>query len=210
MSVIASLGKQKWWALLAINIIPIVGIIFFNWSVFDLFWMFWMETYIISCFDAVRVLTCQEGRSHKGVVKLNYFPAVRFLAIRTAIFFFYATFIITFVGILPDNNNTIDVVRTVAMQNWFFVFAVFYMILHQAISITRDYFNSGEYLRANVKDFPLFFDARQLFMHIAIVIGAALCLVVFKGPYGTIMMGIFFCILKSFFEYMTFFKRKTV
>lgn len=40
------------------NLIPVIGVLFYDWSLFDLFYLYWAENVLIGAFTALRMLLC--------------------------------------------------------------------------------------------------------------------------------------------------------
>src|SRR5690349_5047651 len=95
-------------AILLFNIIPVIGVAYYNWSPFEMFWLFWMETLIISGFNTIRVLFSQGQHAVAGTAnsstRLNFLPAIKYLFFRVLIFLFYALFIIVFIGFMSNDK----------------------------------------------------------------------------------------------------------
>ena len=45
-------------AVIAGNITPIFGVLFYDWSLFDIFYLYWAENVLIGAFTAIRMLVC--------------------------------------------------------------------------------------------------------------------------------------------------------
>lgn len=165
----APLGSH--WAMqLIMNFVSLLGVIFFDWSVFALFYFFYLETVAISFFDGLKILYA-EGDEDKGP---HIVPAFRFLFFRFFILAFYMVFIIVFVGILISGQQgkgyewaqyfmlmvpsfKITVYSLLALQLFDFIF--FYMIKKQREHTT-------------VASLNQFFNARIVIIHVVIILGA--------------------------------------
>ena len=191
------------------NLAPVIGVAFYDWVPFDMFWLFWLETLIISLFNAIRILFSQ-GRSMEDVsaenaLKLNFLPALKYLLIRTAIFIFYALFIIVFIGFLsPAEADSLNVVRTLAFQNVLFNIAIIISIATQALYLAKYFFMNGAFVYARKDDFPGIFDARQIVIHVAVVLGAVGSAFLFEDTsrqeYASVWIICIFCVTKFIFE----------
>lgn len=73
MNLIAPLKNPEIWkspsviALVAANLIPLGGVLFFGWPVFPIMFLFWFENVIIGGFNVVKMLLAQGPGSNVGV-----------------------------------------------------------------------------------------------------------------------------------------------
>jgi hypothetical protein len=194
---------------LVFNIIPVAGVAFYNWSPFEMFWLFWMETLIISVFNAIRVLFSQgiqEGAEiGNNSIKLHLLSSFKFLLIRIFIFLFYALFIIVFIGFMSNKEeDTVHMARTLAFQNLLFNMALLISIASNAFYIIRYFFANGAYRYAQHSDYAEIFDGRQIVIHVAVVLGAVGSAFLFEksgnAQYSSIWIIAIFCIAKCIFE----------
>lgn len=198
------------------NLIPLWGVIYENWSPFEMFWFFWLETLIISFFNAIRVLFSQGMQpglsSGEARLHLHYGPAFKYLLARFFIFLFYALFIIVFIGITAHESNTMQVAKVIGMQDLLFNLGIILCIIMNAWFITR-FFMSQAYLYSKTSDYPALFDGRQIVMHIAVVLGAVGSAFLFEKSgnphYASIWIISIFCLIKCLFELFSFYKTKT-
>ena len=198
------------------NLIPLWGVIYENWSPFEMFWFFWLETLIISFFNAIRVLFSQGMQpglsSGEARLHLHYRPAFKYLLARFFIFLFYALFIIVFIGITAHESNTMQVAKVIGMQDLLFNLGIILCFIMNAWFITR-FFMSQAYLYSKTSDYPALFDGRQIVMHIAVVLGAVGSAFLFEKSgnphYASIWIISIFCLIKCLFELFSFYKTKT-
>ena len=47
------------------NLIPLVGVVWFDWSLFGVMWLYWAENGVIGLFALLRILTAGEGHGQK-------------------------------------------------------------------------------------------------------------------------------------------------
>ena len=190
------------------NLVPIIGVAFYSWSPFQAFWLFWMETLIISFFNAIRIMFSQQRTAFvKGQavgIELNIASAIRYLLVRIAIFFFYSIFIVAFIGFVAhQEKDPVQVVQTLAFQNHLFNLALLLIFCTNTFYLIKYFFFNNAYLYANKKQYSAFFDGRQIVMHIAVVVGAVGAVFLFKGSasqYASVWIIAILCVIKSVFE----------
>ncbi len=216
--------------IIALNLLPIYGVWKWGWTPFVVFYLFWLETLIISVFNALKIVFCRgdesdirlETSTHKyAEIHVKYGSHIRkalgYLLIRIGIFFFYLLFIVVFIGfiITPSSGNH-EVLDTMLFFNTSFNYALGGFILNQALQFIFNFILNDDFKRTHASDFAAIFDGRQIIIHIAVVIGG-----VFGGFYSGAFnndsggfhpsqMGIYlfiisvFCIVKTIFEVLKY------
>ncbi len=170
---------NKWviiFFIVAFNIIPIFGVIFYKWQPFDAFWFFWVETLIMAFFNCIRIIFSQNQTANNiysnHPFQLNIIKGLKYLLIRFGIFLFYALFIIVFIGFLANNSeNKMTVLTTLFFQNKFFNLGLVLSVISQSYYLIFYFFRTGTYVTARPDAYTALFDSRQLIMHLAVVLG---------------------------------------
>jgi len=150
------------------NVIPFLGVLFFNWSVFALIYAFWLETLGESFFNAIRIAFAQN--SDTG----SFHPrkAFSYLFVRILVLLFYLVFVLTFVGVMISGKQEgvhfvyylffIDTSFRIAILSFFFL---------KFIELIYQYFYLGGRKTTSPTEFSSFFTARIIVIHIVIVLG---------------------------------------
>ncbi len=202
---------------LAFNIIPILGVAYYDWSPFEMFWLFWMETLIISVFNTIRILFSQGltpgTKTESASMHIQLWPAIKYLLIRVCIFLFYSLFIIVFIGFVAHKEkDPVQMIRTLGFQNLLFNLALVLSIGTNAYYLTRNFFVNKAYLYSTPADYPGIFDGRQIVIHIAVVLGAVGAVFLFEKSnnpqYASVWIISIFCIVKCIFE-LTLYTKNT-
>jgi hypothetical protein len=191
------------------NLVPVFGVAFYNWQPFEAFWFFWVETLLIAVFNSIRIVFSQ-GRQATAVnmqrpLVYHINKGFKYLLIRIGIFFFYAIFIIVFIGFVANaSKDKSMVLGTILLQNKFFNAGLLISIGSQCYYLIAGFFRNGSYLTAAPDAYAAIFDGRQLVIHVAIVLGAMGSMFLMKetalGSYGNIFIIALLCICKSFFD----------
>ncbi len=210
--------------------LPIWGVWQWNWTPFMVFYLFWIETLIISFFNALKIIFCRgdeyENRLEMSTHKYALFhvkfashirKALAYLLVRIGIFFFYLIFIVTFIGFMMSaNSDHYEIMETLLFFNRSFNYALLGFILNLGIHFVLNFILNEEYKQTHPSDFAAIFDGRQIIIHVAVVIGG-----VFGGFFGDVFsqssqnhhlnqMTIYlfvisvFCIVKTLFEVFKF------
>lgn len=196
------------WFIIGFNIIPIVGVAFYGWIPFDMFWLFWVETLIIGFFNAWRILFSQGNGSEvpfqEGIKRWNMVRAMRYMIARVLIFLFYSIFIVVFIGFLGSKGTDGGFIKTLAFANPLFNLALIVVAISQSFYLIKYFFMSRAYFYASPDSYADVFDARQIVIHIAIVIGAVGTAFLFDDTaqhnFGAIFMMSILCIAKCVYE----------
>lgn len=190
------------------NIVPIAGVLFYQWSVFEMFWLFWMETLIVAFFNFIRVVFSQ-GNSEAipyrhEPLRYNFKRGIFYLVARIFIFFFYSIFIVVFIGFMAQKEDPRHVFLTIAFQNKLFNIALILFACGQVYYLVKYFFMSGGYFYSSAASYPGIFDGRQIVMHVAVVLGAVGSIFLFKDNpnpvYASGFVIIIFCVIKLIFE----------
>lgn len=163
--------------IIAFNLVPVFGVLFYNWQPFEAFWFFWVETLIVAVFNCIRIIFSQ-GRQQDAVntplpLTYNINKGIKYLLTRIAIFLFYSIFIITFIGFIANNNSNVsNVLGTLLFQNNFFNLSLLISIASQGYYLVFYFFRNGAFITTRPDSYAAVFDSRQLVIHIAVVLGA--------------------------------------
>lgn len=191
------------------NLVPIFGVAFYNWQPFEAFWFFWVETLVIAVFNTIRIVFSQGRHVNavhtQGPLVYHINKGIKYLFIRTGIFFFYAIFIIVFVGFVANTSKDKGtVLGTILLQNKFFNIGLLLSISSQCYYLITGFFRNGSFYTAAPDAYAAIFDGRQLVIHVAIVLGALGSMFLMKqtalGGYGNVFIISLLCICKCIFD----------
>ena len=171
------MNKPQQWQQIILNAIPVVGYWFWNWSMFSIVYLYWMEAVIISLFVFLKIAMAR-GEASYGMpgpgVGARIFSGLRILVLRLLILGFYWIFILIFVALGQgkySTNESIENLRIIVMMHPGFNVAVLAFFLSQILTFMRTFIYSGDYLNTPSAAYKLFFDARTIIIHIVIVLG---------------------------------------
>lgn len=86
---------------IAMNIFPIIGVIFLKWNVFAIFYVFWLETLGKTFFQALNVLFARGAESFVS----KSLSLITFILFRTGLLLFYLLFIVVFIGVMMASHH---------------------------------------------------------------------------------------------------------
>ncbi len=87
-------NRKKITSQIVMNTIPLLGVIFAQWSIFALIYSYWLETLSIVFFNTIKILTAQKSSQKAPHIKKALFN----LMINLGELFFYLIFIVVFIG----------------------------------------------------------------------------------------------------------------
>jgi hypothetical protein len=218
--------------ILALNLIPIWGVLHWGWTPFYVFYLFWLETLVVSVFNTIKIIGCRgeeyENRLHDSghkyaEVHVNYLSHIRkglrYFIIRLFIFFFYLLFIVVFIGFFVSSktgNKATDVLGVILFQHAEFNYTLLAFILNQVGQLIFDFYANGNYKKVHPSDFASIFDGRQLVIHVAVVLGGILGAqekifnTTITAAYTSVIIVSIFCIVKSIFEVFKYNQEKNM
>lgn len=200
------------------NIIPIIGIIFWGWTPFYVFWLFWMETLIVSFFNAIKIIMCRgdemEVKLHQSKMPFakthsnhssHWRKGIIYIFFRLFIFAFYSLFIIVFLGFMSNTpENAFKNSQVLAFANTSFNYALLAFFCSQLVQFYAEFILNENYKTTHPSDFSTIFDGRQLVLHIAIVLGAVISQFMIKGgtqnTFSMVIVVVIFAILKTLYD----------
>lgn len=218
--------------ILVLNLVPIWGVIHWGWTPFYVFYLFWLETLIVSIFNAIKIVSCRgdeyEQKLHTSNHKfsnlhVNYLShigkASRYLLIRIFIFFFYLLFIVVFIGFFATKQTggkSLDLMQVIFFRHEAFNYTLLAFAINQLMQFIFDFYANGNYKRTHASDFASIFDGRQLVIHVAVVLAGIIGAqgkifnTKVEASYVNIVMVTIFCVVKSVYEVFKFSQEKKV
>ena len=174
--------------IVAFNLVPIFGVVFYNWQPFEAFWFFWVETLIMAFFNSIRIIYSQNQQpattSTPSSLVYHFNKGIKYLLIRIGIFLFYSIFIIAFIGFIANKNaDKSTVLSTLFFQDRFFNLSLLISIFSQTYYLVFYFFRNGTFITARPDSYAALFDSRQLVIHFAVVLGAFGSMFLSKSTY---------------------------
>ena len=150
------------------NIIPFLGVVFFNWSVFALLYAFWLETLGLSFFNSIRI--CFASKEAWSVTQLK--KALQFFIFRIGILLFYVIFLLVFVGIdISGKQGGVNFAMYLLFLDIPFRITIFSFFIVKFLELAYHYFYLGERKTTTPDEYNKFFDSRLIVIHVVIVLG---------------------------------------
>jgi len=173
------LGSSIWAvvALVVANLIPLIGVLFFGWSVWNILVIYWLENGIVGLINVLKmaVATGDEvtpgvtfmvnGRPATSATKMGLIP---FFIVHYGIFWFvHGIFVLTlpaFFSLMSDDGMTLDLGPV--------VFAALGLAISHGLSFWWNFLHGGEYRRTAAAALMFAPYRRLVALHITIIFGA--------------------------------------
>jgi len=173
-----------WWqssvlSLMLANLVPVFGVLFLDWQVFPLMFLFWSENLVIGGFNVLKMLANRISSPAGWAAKCFMIP---FFCVHYGMFtFIHGLFIIVLFGGGfqggGDFPNPVDFLLggfwQIARENKLGL-ALLCLVASHGISFVTDYIRKGEYQRVGLDDLMIRPYARIVVMHVVILFGGFL------------------------------------
>jgi hypothetical protein len=148
------------WVLLAANLVPLAGVLLWDWDAFALLALFWMENVVVGVFFALRMLTIDPRDPALWMAKLFLVPFFCFhYGMFTAI---HGAFVFSVFG-------KSDALRAASDYGLWLPIAV--LLASHLFSFVWNYLVGGEFRRAQLTRTMMQPYARVIVLHVAIILG---------------------------------------
>ncbi len=188
------------YSLIIANIIPLLGVVLLNWSIFVLLFVYWLENVVIGIYNILKLLRCQVDWKK---VDLKITPAFLGIA-RVLVKFFIILFFIFHFGVftlvhgiflfvlfsVPDLAH-VGLVQDVFLNDAILMFIV--LMISHGVSYYQNFLGKKEYKSLNIIEIYKAPYSRIFVMHFVILLGAFLS-VLFGTP---LLLLILLVILKT-------------
>jgi len=198
------MNKQKTLILqLGVNLMTLMGVIYLNWSVFALIYLYWIETLLYTLTNTVKILTAQGGKETAP----HYRMAFRYFRFNIGLLLFYFIFIVFFIGLMvAEKQEGSNFVVYLFFRDAGFAAGVISFIILKIAELTVTYFLSGHYKKAKPEAFNSFFNVRLILIHIIIVLGV-FAFIFFSNKlnnyYGIIGFASVFVLVKCIIDFVS-------
>ena len=165
-------------ALVVANLVPLVGVLFFGWSVWNILVIYWLENGIVGVLNVLKMAaaTGEEATGFAAALRINGQPAtsmsklglIPFFAMHYGIFWVvHGIFVLTlpaFLSIASDTPMTLDPGPV--------LFAAIGLAISHGLSFWWNFFRGGEYRRTTPAGLMFAPYRRLVALHLTIIFGA--------------------------------------
>jgi len=149
--------------LVAVNLIPLAGIVFGTWTFGDVLFLYWAESAVIGAYNVVRLVTVGGVKA----IFLAPFFTVHFGGFMAGHWVFLATFFLS--DSLDGGMSIATALRETAATWWVAIGGLF---ASHGYSLAKNFFGKREHERLNVEQVMTAPYKRIMVMHVAIIVGA--------------------------------------
>jgi hypothetical protein len=158
-------------ALIAANLVPIVGVLTHHWTVYVVLLLYWSENVVVGLFNVLRMASADPQEPILWAGKLIIIP---FFIVHYGMFtFVHGMFILALFG-GPQANlaRAINVAGLVqAVRGAGIGYAILFLFLSHGFSFFHNYIGSGEYRRVNLMQLMAQPYARIVVLHLTTLLG---------------------------------------
>lgn len=159
------------------NLFPLYGVIHYNWTIFSVVYIYWIELLIISTFQLLKIMVAEGDKQATFFSKSSM--ALRFFAFRTGIFFFYLLFIVVFLGFLISAKNNSDgsgiqLFDVIFLKGNFYRITLLSFLVYNIVEFIVLFLLNGAYKNAKPGDNFIILEPHILVVHLIVVLGTFL------------------------------------
>lgn len=174
----ARLSSLSTLALIASNLVPVFGMVYFDWRLSDVMVLYWAESGVIALFNVAKIACVGKWMAiFAGVFFLSHFGA--FMAVH--FLFIYGLFI---EGIQNTSKGDLKEVAALFVSLWPALAALF---VSHGISFVTNFIGNREYERNTLQQLMTAPYARITLMHVTLIFGGFLILLL-QDPVPVILL----------------------
>jgi hypothetical protein len=171
--------------LILVNLIPVFGVIFLDWKVFPIIFLYWAENVVIGLFNVLKMALASPGNGNSAGSKLS---TIVFFCFHYGIFtLVHGIFVfVLFGGVFENNPENPDFPFVFSPTDLFWImFALVAVFFSHGVSFVTNYIGKGEYKNAKLNQLMSQPYTRVVVLHIVILLGAFLII-----SFGTPVAGL--------------------
>ncbi len=159
------------------NLFPLYGVINYNWTIFSVVYIYWIELLIISTFQLLKIMLAQGDKSATFFSKFTL--AARFFFVRTGMFFFYLIFSVVFLGFMltakdSESGAGLHMFDVIFFKGAFYRITLLSFVIYNLVEFLVLYILNHEYKKATPADNYQILDIHIIVVHIVVVLGTFL------------------------------------
>ena len=174
--------------LVCANLLPVVGVVWWGWSVFSVMLLFWLENMIVGILNIPRILFARgDGDEKRGRLFSRLFTAV-FFSVHYGMFTFaHGVFVFSLFGEGIGEDPSPQLVYQLVLEYQLY-WAVLALFVSHLMSLVLNYFLSGEYRTATVKKMMHKPYSRIVVLHLGIIFGGIVLDLLQAPVFGLIVL----------------------
>lgn len=159
------------------NLFPLYGVMMYNWTIFTVVYIYWIELLIITFFQFLKILIAQG--EPRWSFSVNLIIGIKFLLLRAGLFLFYLLFIVVFLGLLASakddsGKSAINMFDVVFFKGYFYRITLLSFTLYNLVEFIVLFILNNNYKTSKPTDYNNFLDMHILVVHLVVVLGTFL------------------------------------
>jgi hypothetical protein len=183
-------------ALVLANLVPVFGVLFLDWEVFPLMFLFWSENVIIGGFNVLKMLANNPTSPVRWIGKVFMIP---FFCVHYGMFtYIHGVLVIAFFGGAMRGAHGFPNAAGFwqVMQQNQLGWAILGLVVSHGISFITNYIGKGEYQRVGLQQLMSQPYGRIMVMHFAILFGGFVIMALHSPVAGLLLL----VVLKTAFD----------
>ena len=150
--------KPSVWALIAANLFPVAGVLFFGWDTFLLLVLFWAENLVVGFYNVIKMALAGGGAS-----PAEKFALIPFFIVHYGMFtMVHGIFVFVMFGGVTDEGADFSKFGEIG---WGFVA----LLISHGVSLVTNYIQGGEYKRTDARMLMMAPYGRVVVLHLTII-----------------------------------------
>lgn len=161
-------GKRSIGLQILMNVIPLLGVIFYNWSVFALIYSYWLESLGLAFISSIKILFSV----NTGGLIFRIKSSIKYFVVSTFFLLFYLLFIVIFLGLLmAQKQEGVMFLKYLLLMEPTFRYTVLAFLGIKLLELFFDFFLTNAYQTTEIPEQSAIFNPRTIFMHLVIILG---------------------------------------
>ena len=212
-----ALQRPSSWVLIAVNLGLIIGVVAWDWQVFDIVFLYWVENLVIGAINVLKMIAAKPGTdplsslvdeisTDSNPQKIRQIRAsiaksgignfsnafklflIPFFIIHYGMFCYgHGVFVFSMFGDLSTNNNAGESALAAELLSGGMLLAIGLLAASHLFSFFRNFLGDGEYKRTHAASLMMRPYGRIVALHITIIFGAFLTMA-FGSPLGLLVI----------------------
>lgn len=150
-------------ALIIVNIIPLIGVLYFDWQLFILVFLYWLENVVVGVITALKMLSAYRAPVFQKIFKTGFF------SVHYGFFcFIHGSILLSLFG--NEDNNDLNFSKIISDNGLYIALAA--LIASHAFSYLQNSILSGERKQQTLSDLMIAPYKRIFILHVFILFGA--------------------------------------
>jgi len=175
--------------LIAANLLPLIGVLFFGWRVFPILLLFWLENIIAGLFNLPRIWFSRGDKEHSHL-RSKKITSMLFFSIHYGIFtLVHGIFVMALFG--PDSLKQ----GSISVQEVFYLigqyhlqWALLALFISHFFSFMNNYLGKQEYQQVSIKQLMNEPYARVIILHLTILGGGFVLTALGQPVWGVVLL----------------------